>query len=127
MEDRKYVDLDKIGSVVCSIEEAETTINLERVSKLVSIYTSDNTMITKIKRVLKKNPEGWKCWEASRDRDGNLTGYFFEAPKKVIGIKALSQRKEMSDEARRAVGERFKAMRAKRREEDIEEEDDDEE
>lgn len=84
----KQISLSDIGVVKCSMEEAETTINIVRGDSTVRIYTSDNTMITKLRKVIAKSSAGWTCFEGSRDSNGNLTGYFFECPKKCISLRS---------------------------------------
>ena len=66
-------------------------------------------MITRICKAMRKAPDMWKCWEASRDKSGNVTGYFFTAPKKAISFRGGNKR-EVSDEARQAASERFRKM-----------------
>lgn len=111
MSERIYVDNpDKLEVIKCSCgDEIETTICLERNSKIASIYTSDNAMVNKLKKQWLKNPE-WKCWEGSRDSDGAITGYFFETPKKAICIRT-GLGKQLSDEAKEAFKERARKYR----------------
>lgn len=103
---KKYVSIDSIETVYSSSDEAETTINVSRSDKFITIYSSDNTMITKIKRAAAKNPENWKCWEGSRSPDGKLHSYFFEAPKKALSFRG-GNKKEMTEEARQAARDRL--------------------
>lgn len=84
----KQISLEEIQVVSCKLDERETTINISKVSPVVTIWSSDNTFITKILRSAKKYPEGWKCFEGSRDSEGNITGYFFECPKRSICIRS---------------------------------------
>ena len=106
MPDRKYVDINNLESVYSSSDEAETTITVGRNDKVITIYSSDNAMITKIKRAALKNPENWKCWEGSRSLDGKLHSYFFEAPKRALSFRC-GNKKEFTEEERQAVRERF--------------------
>ena len=104
--DIKYVTVDKIGVVYACASEAETTITVTREDTELSIYCSDNVMLTKIKKAMAKNPENWKCWEAGRDSEGKLKGYFFTAPKKSLSLRG-GNKKEITEEARQAARERF--------------------
>ena len=84
----KQISLDEIQTASCRFDEKETTINVSKTSPVVTIWSSDNAFITKILRVAKKYPEGWKCFEGSKDSKGNITGYFFECPKRSICIRS---------------------------------------
>lgn len=107
---RKYVeDINKIESIVCEdVNERETTISFSMKDNLMSIYTSDNTIMTKLKRCILDNPKEWVCWEGPRDVDGNITGYFLEAPKKYLTFR--KNRVQMSEENRQKASERFSQM-----------------
>lgn len=92
--ERKEVNLEDIKAVKCDSREQETTVVMERGSNLVKIFSSDNTMITKIKRTISRDKKGsWKCYEGSRNGDGYLTGYFFECPKKCISFRSGDKKK----------------------------------
>lgn len=111
---RKYVDINNLETVYSSSDEAETTVNVSRADKFITIYSSDNVMITKIKRAALKNPENWKCWEGSRSLDGKLHSYFFEAPRKALSFRS-GNKKELTEEARQAARDRFANCTRKRR------------
>lgn len=105
---KKYLNVNEIETIRCSVDEAETTIGVERNNNIASIYTSDNVMLTKLKRQMSKN-NNWKCWEAGRNSEGEVTGYFFEVPKRAISIRTGNKR-EVSDESKEAASIRFKEM-----------------
>ena len=71
----KFIKLEDVGSVKVSKEEAETVINMARSDNYVTIYTSDNTMLTKLLKAAAKNKENWKCWSGGVDTNGYITGY----------------------------------------------------
>lgn len=113
MSEKILVDFNKVEAVRSSAEEAETTITIGRLEKNIVIYSSDNTMITKIVRAARKNPSAWQCWEGSRSRDGKLQGYFFSAPKSALIIKS-GAKKQLSEEQlveRIARGKKLAQMR----------------
>ena len=112
--ERKYIksskDLESITNV-CA-DEKETTINILGNFQTAEIYTSDNSILTKLKKILDANPDTVKCWEAGRF-EGKVTGYFFEMDKKHISFRSGSgNHYNMSEEARAAFGERVKKMHA---------------
>ncbi len=109
-----FINLEDVKNVKVSVEEAETVINMSRGDAHITIYTSDNTMLNKIIRAANKNKTAWKCWSGGVDSDGNVTGYFFQAPKKAITVKS-GLKKSMSEEEIEAKRERMKNVHKNRR------------
>lgn len=87
MKQIEITDVRDIGTCSSSMEEQETVIVIERTEDYVDIWTCDNTMITKLSRVMKTYPDTWKCFEGSRDSKGNVSGYCFRCPKKAISFR----------------------------------------
>mgnify|MGYP003332682184 CR=1 FL=1 len=108
-----------------SIEEQETTINVNRSEDRMIIFTSDNTMLTKLKKkaflLATDDVEGggqirqdWKCWEGSPNVDGEPTGYFFSAPKQLLSFRSEQRaERELTDEQREVLRNRMKQIRNK--------------
>lgn len=70
------------------LEEQETIINTHRTSDTAEIWTSDSTMITKLDRRVKENPETWKCVKVERSRDdGRVVAKEYRCPKKMISFR----------------------------------------
>ena len=74
-------------------DEQEITITLGRRDKNISIFVSDNTWITKIKKRWNENLDGWECYGV-KDKDGDFVGYFFEVSKKALCIRNGKGREE---------------------------------
>lgn len=91
--------------VKLTTEEQETTITFDRVNKKLRLYTSDNTQITKMQKLINASDSAWKLEKAVLDKDGEPTGYFFSADKKLLTLRAKKTR--LSDEQKTAVRERF--------------------
>lgn len=104
----KITNIDQISNVACNVEERETSITFGYLDKQAEIFTSDNTIITKIKKCMIKDPNNWECFEAGRI-DGNVTGYFFVTKKSNIALRSLQERekRQLSDEERKLLGERL--------------------
>ena len=98
---------DDLGIMDVAGDEQETTISWYRRDAVASVYTSDNTMLTKMKKLMAKSPD-CKLKNITWGKDGEPTGYFFEVP--VRFVKVLKP-KEVSEEQRAALSERLKAMR----------------
>lgn len=86
-------------------EEQETTISFSRRDKKVTIYTSDNTTLNKIKKLIDKNPKDW-IYKCQYNQKGEPTGYFFETNKNNISIRS-GARKQLSEEQKDEVRKRF--------------------
>lgn len=118
MSSKIYITSDQIESVMCDRHEQETCINWLRDDDLMIICSSDNTFITKMKRVMERDPETYRCfyYEENRDKEtGKLGNYFFEAPKSLLSFRSGAKKKRnsrnLSDEERKAIGERFRKAR----------------
>ena len=99
------MELETIKGV--SMEEQETTIVYSRDSKTAHVYTSDNTTLTKIEKLLNTEGSEWKLKQVVRNSDGTPNGYMFECPKHLVNPKAKKTTKKMTDEQREAARERI--------------------
>lgn len=89
-----------------SLEEQETTVQMSRTEDVAYVWTNENTMVTKIKKLMGRAPDQWKLVKISTNAAGEPVGYFFECPRKAI---KLGVENSISDEARAAMSERAKA------------------
>ncbi len=89
-----------------SLEEQETTVQMSRTEDVAYVWTNENTMVTKIKKLMGRAPDQWKLVRISTNAAGEPVGYFFECPRKAI---KLGVENSISDEARAAMSERAKA------------------
>lgn len=109
---KNYINVENIESIVCDRESQETCIIIPRDSDIAYIGTSDPTMVTKLKKLMEKNPEAWKCYEGSRDREGNMSGYNFEVSKKFISFKSKTKEKrDLTPEEKQIIADRFRRGR----------------
>ena len=119
MSNRIYItDASQIESISCNRYEQETAINWLRDDDIMEICTSDFTMVTKLARMVEKDPENYKCYyyEGNRDKEtGRLGNYFFEVPKKLLsfrsGEKKKRDKRELTGDERDAIRERFRKAR----------------
>ena len=95
-----------------STDEQETTINYGRTDKEAEVYTSDNTVLTKIKNMFSSDDCEWKLKNVVKDRDGNVVGVFFIVPKKLISLRAKTVKSSLTDEQKQAAAERLKNARS---------------
>lgn len=102
---------DELEPVVCDMDEQETSIVRGRQDDKWSLWVCDNTMLTKVKKVMKKSPKDYKLVSVQWDKDGNPTGYEFEVSKNCISLRTSAP--EMTEEQKAAAAERMKALREK--------------
>lgn len=112
-----YFTVDEIGNTSCEKDCRETAINWQPFDKNIIVSTSDPKVITKLKRMMKKFPDAYKCYSYEGNIDkksGQYYTYFFEFDKKLLSFRGPTERKPMSEEQRKAAAERFKKMWAER-------------
>lgn len=108
-EQKKNYTVDDLGVLVgIPTDEQETTIVLSRTEDKMSIWTTDNTMVTKLRALMVKNPKDYKLVGISTC-NGAPAAYEFEAPKKLLSLRNTMN---LTDEQRAALGERLKASKA---------------
>lgn len=95
-----------------SADEQETTINYSRTDKEAEVYTSDNTVLTKIKNMFSSDDCEWKLKNVVKDRKGNVVSVFFSVPKKLISLRAKTVKSSLTDEQKQAAAERLKNARS---------------
>ena len=109
------ISIDDITATKCNTFEQETVIQISRNRDKASIWTSDNTQLTRIKRVMCKDPNSYVCTGVTKSKLGEVVGYAFECPKNLIGYRT-SVKRSMSDEQRKRASERLKEYHKKRKE-----------
>ena len=95
-----------------SADEQETTINFSKTDKEAEVYTSDNTVLTKIKNMFSSDDCEWKLKNVVKDRKGNVVSVFFSVPKKLISLRAKTVKSNLTDEQKQAAAERLKNARS---------------
>lgn len=93
------------------LDEQETSIVFERNSDRMTIWTSDNTIVTKLRGLMTKSPEEYILRSIST-YDGQPVAYEVEAPKEFLSFRSVRVTRTMTEEQRIANSERMKAMRA---------------
>ena len=110
-EQKKNYTIDDLGILAgASADEQETTIVLSRTEDKMSIWTTDNTMVTKLRALMVKNPKDYKLVGIST-RNGSPAAYEFEAPKKLLSLRSGETTRVYTDEQRAAAAERLRAIR----------------
>ena len=106
------MNINDLSITGVSADEQETTINYGRTDKEAEVYTSDNTVLTKIKNMFNSDDCEWKLKNVVKDKKGNAVSVFFSVPKKLISLRAKTVKSSLTDEQRRAAAERLKNARS---------------
>lgn len=109
--EKVYITADEITSVSCDKEFQETSINWYREDDEIEIFTTDITMVTKMKNIMKKSPLAYKCFYYNTDvsEDNRPRGYFFTCDKSLLTFRVPSA-KEFSDEQRQQMSDRLRGL-----------------
>lgn len=108
-----YTVEDMTGIVGVPIDEAETTVQFSRNGSIMNICTSDNIVVTKLRRLLKAHPEAYTLTRISTDKDGNHVFYTLTAPKKLLTFRGPITSKD--PDVFVASGRRLAALNAARK------------
>ena len=105
----------ELKSVKCNAEEQETTITIDRTDGVIHLYTSDNTRISKMQKLLNAKGTEWKLDKVTYNKDGEPTGYFFSCNnKKMLSLRAKpADRVPMSEEQKTKIAEVLAKARSK--------------
>ena len=106
---KEHID-DLVIRTTCG-EEQETVIVIPR-KGTTRLSTSDNIMLTKMRRVLKDPDTGWRLVGvsvAANETDPRaVTELAFESDEKLVTIRPAKRTRELTDEQRAAIVERFR-------------------
>ena len=95
------------------LQEQETVVNFGRTDDYAIIYTSDSTQMTKLDKKVKENSDVWSVVEEIKDRQGNLVGKKYKAPKKLISFRStISTRTGGNPNAGEALKKRREEQKA---------------
>lgn len=106
----KYTVDDVVAIRGLSGEEQETTVQMSRTEGIAHVWTSDNVVVNKIKKLMERAPDQWKLVKISTNAAGEPVGYFFECPKKWVSLKVG---RVYSDEQMEQLRETAKIMNNK--------------
>lgn len=68
--------------------EQETTVNFGRAEQVARIWTSDTTVMTKLDKLVKRDPDNWSC-NLQKDKDGDVIAKeYIVQNKKLVSFRA---------------------------------------
>lgn len=106
----KEYELDDLVIKGTSLEEQELVVTAMRSEDFFEAYTSDNTYLTKLKKMVAANPKDWEIKDIYESY-GEITGVRFKAPKNLLSFRVSSKANTLSEEQKAANAERLKAAR----------------
>ncbi len=91
------------------LEEQETVINYGRTDDYLTLWTSDQTVMTKIDKL--------KAWELVKTEtsDGKIYAKEYRAPKKLLSFRSKTKTRELTEEQRQVLSERMERARSAKR------------
>lgn len=110
MEKKKNITdytADELEAVKCDVGEQEFTISTYRGEAALTVYISDNTMLTRFKKLMAAAPGEYKLKDIQWDKDGNPTGYFFEMPTRWLSFRSKDIKVELTEEQKRERAQRL--------------------
>ena len=84
----KEYDLGALVITKVSSDEQEAIFRVEAGDKCIHVYTSYNTYLTKLKKLVVANPDGWKITKVIERADGTISGVEAIGPKNGLSLKA---------------------------------------
>ena len=101
--------MSKVNIDYIPIEEQETTISISRDRDEAHIWTSDQTMITKLEKMVAINPGVYVIHDTTENEEGRVLVREYSMPKRLISFR--SQVKQ-TDAARQQRLENLKKINA---------------
>lgn len=112
MNDKVYITPDQLKSTDVNKWDQETNIGWTRGQEIISIDSSDSTFITKMKHLMERDPEHYKCYYHKTNIDkktGKPSHYVFEVPLKLLSFRVgNAEKKELTAEEKVELVARLK-------------------
>ena len=109
----KEYDLEELTISGNTSEESEVCVTALKSEDIANVYTSDNSYLTKFKKLIEVNPDAWKITQVVERSDGTVSGVMLQVPKKFISFRAVERvGRVMTDEEKTAAAERLRALRS---------------
>ena len=94
------------------LEEQEIVINASRTNPMASIYVTDRRWITKMDKKVVANPQQFRVKEVHRQLgSGEIIGKTYEFTAKFISIRSKEVKRDLTDEERKKIADRFRKIR----------------
>ena len=89
-----------------SSDEQEVHISFGRNDKVAKVYASDTRYIYKLDKLVKNNPDFWKCTGTETVR-GEVIGKLYECPASLISFRSKKTVKVLTEEQKEELRQRL--------------------
>ena len=111
----KEYDLEELAISGNTSDESEVCVTALKSEEIANIYTSDNSYLTKFKKLIEINPDAWKITQVVERSDGTISGVMLQAPKKFISFRAGKEaERSLSEDQKAELRERLAAARIRK-------------
>ena len=111
---REY-DLEELTISGNTSEESEVCVTALKSEDIANIYTSDNSYLTKFKKLIETNPDAWKITQVVERSDGTVSGVMLQAPKRCLSFRAGKEaERSLSEDQKAELRERLAAARIRK-------------
>lgn len=86
--------MSKVNIDYIPIEEQETTISISRDRDEAHIWTSDQTMITKLDKMVAINPGVYAVHDTTENEDGRVLVREYRMPKRLVNFRSPTKKSE---------------------------------
>ena len=80
------------------VNEQETIVNVARDQAYMEVYTSDNTYLTKLRKLMTISPDKWKLIDVYEVKD-NISGVKVRAPKNLLSLRSGTSGKDVANDS----------------------------
>lgn len=111
----KEYDLEELTISGNTSEESEVCVTALKSEDIANIYTSDNSYLTKFKKLIETNPDAWKITQVVERSDGTISGVMLQAPKRCLSFRAGKEaERSLSEDQKAELRERLAAARIRK-------------
>lgn len=111
----KEYDLEELAISGNTSEESEVCVTALKSEDIANIYTSDNSYLTKFKKLIEINPDAWKITQVVERSDGTISGVMLQVPKRCLSFRAGKEaERSLSEDQKAELRERLAAARIRK-------------
>ena len=111
----KEYDLEELTISGNTSEESEVCVTALKSEDIANIYTSDNSYLTKFKKLIETNPDAWKITQVVERSDGTISGVMLQVPKRCLSFRAGKEtERSLSEDQKTELRERLAAARIRK-------------
>ena len=111
----KEYDLEELAISGNTSDESEVCVTALKSEGFADVYTSDNSYLTKFKKLIEANPNAWKITQVVERSDGTVSGVMLQVPKRCLSFRAGKEaERSLSEDQKAELRERLAAARIRK-------------